>query len=126
MLSGRQSHVSLKSKEAWFYEHLPVLIFATNYFDKKKLATEHEFCFRRITDVTVLAFSLNCICLEYIDWMFIFQYVLTDIPACISEKKTYAWQLRFVTVKKQSYTFQLITRSRTYELIIWSVRKYIP
>ena len=126
MLSGRRSHVSLKSKEAWFYEHLPVLILATNFLTKK-LATEHEFCFRRIiTDVTVLAFSLNCICLVYIDWIFIFQYVLTDIPACISEKKTYVWQLRFVTVKKWSYTFQLITQSRTYELIIWSVRKYIP
>ena len=82
MLSGRQSHVSLKSKEAWFYEHIPVLISATNLLDEK-LAPEHKFCFRRIiTDVTVLVFSLNCICLEYIDWMFIFQYVLTDIPAC--------------------------------------------
>ena len=69
MLSGRRSHVSLKSKEAWFYEHLPVLTLATNLLTKK-LATEPEFCFRRIiTDVTVLAFSLNCICLEYIDWL---------------------------------------------------------
>ena len=40
MLSGRQSHVNLKSKEAWFYEHFPVLIFALNYFDEK-LANEH-------------------------------------------------------------------------------------
>ena len=87
MLSGRQSHINLKSKEAWFYEHLLVLIFAINFFDEK-LATEHEFCFRRIiTNVSLLAFSLNCICLEYIDWMFLFQYVLMDIPACFWKRE---------------------------------------
>ena len=64
-----------------------VLILATNFLTKK-LAIEHEFCFRRIiTDVTVLAFSLNCICLEYIDWMFSFHYVLTDIPLVFRKSK---------------------------------------
>ena len=105
MLSGRQSHVNLKSKEAWFYEHLPVLIFAINYFDEK-LATEHEFCFCIIiAHVSVLALSLNCICLEYIDWLFVFQYVLTDIPACIFGQVNICFlAVTFRNSKKRSYT----------------------
>ena len=47
MLSGRQSHVSLKSKEAWFYEHLPVLTFATNLLMKNLLLNTNSV-FHRI------------------------------------------------------------------------------
>ena len=100
MLSGRQYHANLKLKEARFYEHLPILIFAINCFEEK-LKTEHEFCFCRIiTVVSVLEFSLNCIWLDF--FLPIRTYVYSRL---FSEKRTYVWQLRFVTVKSETTPF---------------------
>ena len=105
---------------------VPVLILATNLLTKK-LATEHEFCFRRIiTDVTVWRFPRVAYVWNTLIGCLFSNTCLQIFLLVFSEQKTYVWQLHFVTVKKRSYTFQLITRSRTYELIIMSVRKYIP
>jgi hypothetical protein len=40
MLSWGQSQINQKSKEAWFYEHLPVLFLWTDVFDKNILIAD--------------------------------------------------------------------------------------
>jgi len=107
MLSGRQSHVNLKSKEAWFYEHLPVLILAINLFWRKTCYWTQILFSQNNNRCYSLAFSLNCICFETYWLAMYFQCVLTDHPACIFGTSTICWQLRFVMVEKRSYTFQL-------------------
>ena len=56
MQSGRQSHINQKSKEALFYEHLPVPTSYRLIFYWRKFATEPYI---RDALVAVLQFSLN-------------------------------------------------------------------
>ena len=71
MLSGRQSHVNLKSKEAWFYEHLPVLALAINLFWRKTCYWTQILFSQNNNRCYSLAFSLNCICF----WNILIGYV---------------------------------------------------
>ena len=83
MQPGRQSHINQKSKEALFYEHLPVPTSYRLIFYWRKFATEPGI---RDAFVAVLQFSLNFLCSKYTDWCFNVHQVRTRSTPFIGKK----------------------------------------
>ena len=65
MLSGRQSQINQKLKEAWFYEHLPVLFLWTDEFDENLLLNG-----AKNLHVLQCCYFLEFLCLKYTDRRF--------------------------------------------------------
>ena len=102
MQSGRQSHINQKSKEAWFYEHLPVPTSYRLIFYWRKFATEPGI---RDAFVAVLQFSLNFLCSKYTDWCFnVHQVRIRSTPFTGKKETSVFWNMRQLTVKKRNDT----------------------
>ena len=100
MQSGRQSHINQKSKEALFYEHLPVPTSYRLIFYWRTFATEP--CIR---DALVAVF-FEFLCSRYTDWCFNVHQVRTRSTPLIGKKGNICFLKHTpVTVKKRNDTF---------------------
>ena len=102
MQSGRRSHINQKSKEAWFYEHLPVPTSYRLIFYWLKFATERGI---RDACVAVLQFYLNFLCSKYTDWCFnVHQVRIRSTPFTGKKETSVFWNMLQLTVKKRTDT----------------------
>ena len=101
VLLGRQSHINQKSKEAWCYEHLPVLT-SIDWFLLTKICywTVHAWC---LCCSVAIFFEFKCS--KYTDWCFNVHQVRTRPTPFTGKKETSVfWNMRQLTVKKRNDT----------------------
>ena len=102
MQSGRQSHINQKSKEALFYEHLPVPTSYRLIFYWRKFATEGGI---RDAYVAVLQFSLNFYVRNILIGVLMYTKYAHGQLRWSEKRGTYVfWNMRQLTVKKRNDT----------------------
>ena len=102
MQSGRQSHINQKSKEAWFYEHLPVPTSYRLIFYWLKFATEPYI---RDALVAVLQISLNFYIRDILIGVLMYtKYAHGQLRWSEKRGTSVFWNMRQLTVKKRNDT----------------------